>query len=162
MTRPSPLQRRVYLAIFLRCGVKPTQGSIQVWRALGVLPSGRICAACFLRSTMKNCRVCCLSQFVLLVRVENLRERLRGLSPIVRLDRTKIIKIHPSTQNTKKIISAISGLVVRFEPSARSEIEHKSGRPRKSGDIHQEFVRTVPCRKALIDEGAVQILWFPN
>jgi hypothetical protein len=70
------------------------------------------------------------------------------LSPYVHLDRTKIRKIHPRTQNTKKIISAISGLVVRFELSARSEIDVKSGRTRKSGDIHQEFVRIVPRRKS--------------
>jgi len=82
------------------------------------------------------------------MRVSDLRGRLRGLSPYVHLDRTKIRKIHPRTQNTKKIISAISGLVVRFELSARSEIDVKSSRTKKSGDIHQEFVRTVPCRKS--------------
>jgi hypothetical protein len=125
--------------------VRLTQPSIQVWRALGVPPSGRAWAACFLRRTRKSWRLWSFSVFV---RESNLRERLRGLSPYVHLDRTKIRKMHPRTQNTKKIISAISGLVVRFELSARSEIDVKSGRTRKSGDIHQEFVRTVPRRKS--------------
>jgi hypothetical protein len=61
------------------------------------------------------------------------------------------MKMHPRMQNATKIISAISRLFVWFEPSARSGIDLKSGRTRKSVDIHQEFVRNLLRRKSFRD-----------
>ena len=59
------------------------------------------------------------------------------------------MRMHPRTQNTTNAISAIFRLVRWFELSAPNQIDDKRGRARKSGDIHQEFVRTFSVEKAL-------------
>jgi hypothetical protein len=58
------------------------------------------------------------------------------------------MRMHPRTQNTTNAISAIFRLVRWFELSAPNHINLTSGSARKSGDIHQEFVRTVLCRES--------------